>query len=351
MSSSEHKIKSIDVRSASLEFIKAFNQFNNTIRAEKLPDDPPVPLDETIQSLRNLPDFVSIKCWTIMSEDSTQIIALGDLVLEKLAENRHMAEFDVNVLPEFRLQGLGSRLLAAITQEAKADNRRLLVSETLDRVASGGAFMKRVGAQEVLVGHVNQLALDELDKDLLAAWINSGQSNSAEFTLGFWDGAYPEEKINDVIRLYELENQQPMGELDIEDIHMTAKQLRQLEKHIFAKGYQRWTCYLVEKSSGNFAGYTETLWNPNRPTLLSQEMTGVFPEYRNKGLGRWLKAVMLERVLKERSEVKFVRTGNADSNAAMLKINQELGFKSYMAESLWQLEIEQAQKYLNNRGI
>ncbi len=345
----QYTLQSIDIRSASLEFIKAFNQFNNTIRAEKLPDDPPVPLDETIQSFRNLPDFISLKGWAVLNDDSTQLIAWGDLVLENLKENRHMAEFDVRILPDFRLHGLGSRLLAAITQEAKADNRQLLVTETVDRVLAGSAFMTRVGAKEVLVGHINQLVTEKLDEGLLAAWINNGQNNSAQFTLGFWDGAYPEEKINDVIRLYELENQQPRGTLDVEDIHMTAEKLRQLEKHVFAKGYQRWTCFLMEKLSGNFAGYTEVLWNPNRPTLLSQEMTGVFPEYRNKGLGRWLKAVMLARVLKERKEVKFIRTGNADSNVAMLKINQELGFKPYMAESLWQLEIGQAQQYLNQR--
>jgi len=76
-------------------------------------------------------------------------------------------------------------------------------------------------------------------------------------------------------------------------------------------------------------------------------MTGVFPQYRNQGLGRWLKAAMLERVLRERPEVKFVRTGNADSNAAMLKINNQLGFKPYIASALWQVELSKVQGYLN----
>ena len=50
------------------------------------------------------------------------------------------------------------------------------------------------------------------------------------------------------------------------------------------------------------------MWNPNRPELLGQGMTGVFPQYRNRGLGRWLKAAMLDKVLKERPQVKYVRT-------------------------------------------
>jgi hypothetical protein len=42
-----------------------------------------------------------------------------------------------------------------------------------------------------------------------------------------------------------------------------------------------------------------------------------------------------------------VRTGNADTNAAMLKINTELGFKPYTADALWQVEIEKVMGYLD----
>jgi GNAT superfamily N-acetyltransferase len=106
---------------------------------------------------------------------------------------------------------------------------------------------------------------------------------------------------------------------------------------------------VIERTTGKFAGYTETVWNPNRPEILRQDMTGVFPEYRGKGLGRWLKAAMLDKVLKDRPQVKFVRTGNADTNAAMLKINQELGFKPYTADILWQVELERVLVYLGTK--
>ena len=121
-----------------------------------------------------------------------------------------------------------------------------------------------------------------------------------------------------------------------------------MEHNLFARGNQRWTYYVVERATGRFAGYSETVWNPNRPELLRQDMTGVFPQYRGKGLGRWLKAAMLDKVLRERPQVKFVRTGNADSNAAMLKINTELGFEPYIAEALWQVELRKVLEYLQH---
>jgi mycothiol synthase len=124
-----------------------------------------------------------------------------------------------------------------------------------------------------------------------------------------------------VVQLFELTNQQPFDDLEIEEQHTTPEQLRQSEQMLFACGHQRWTYYLVEKATSQFTGYTETVWNPNRPQVLSQGMTGIFPKYRNRGLGRWLKT-------------------------AILKINNELGFKPYMASTFWQVEIERDLEYL-----
>jgi hypothetical protein len=59
---------------------------------------------------------------------------------------------------------------------------------------------------------------------------------------------------------------------------------------------------------------------------------------------------MLEKVLAERPSVHFVRTGNADSNAAMLKINREMGFKPHLSQAIWQVETEKVQAYLAERA-
>lgn len=96
-------------------------------------------------------------------------------------------------------------------------------------------------------------------------------------------------------------------------------------------------------------GYTELYFQPDKPTIGSQGDTGVFPEYRGRGLGRWLKAAMLEKLLVERPLIQYVRTGNADSNAAMLKINRELGFMPYLAQIIWQIDIEKASAYLESQ--
>lgn len=349
MTSPFNGIKPFNVRSASQEEYLALNRHNNRIRLERLPNDPPIPLEEMIQNLQTLPQFVEMPMWVILTPGREAIIAVGFLILMRTEDNRHLGKFDISVAADQRRKGLARQLLAPLASIAQQDKRRLLITQTMDRLPGGKEFMIRLGATKGLETHTNQLCMANLDPALVAAWLAHGRELSREFELGLWEGPYPADKLPAIVELYELTNQEPFGNLEVEDVHMTAEQLRQIEHNLFARGYQRLTYYLVHRASGKFVGYTENIWNPNRPEVHLVEMTGVFPEYRCRGLGRWLKAAMLDKIRQERPEVKYVRTDNADSNAAMLKINHELGFMPYMAETIWQVEVQKIQEYLNSK--
>ena len=343
-----YEISQMNITEATISEYAALNKIINIVRKERQPDDPPLPLDETTNQMKNLPSFVDLKMWSVWNDDHSEMIAMGNVGLMHTDENQHMAQFDIIVHPEARCQGIGKQLLGHISAAAQADQRQLLLTDTNDRIPAGEAFMQRLGAKRGLEGHINQLRVDEIDPDLLQRWLQEGQKNTAEFELGIWEGAYPEEQLNEIVQLMELTNQQPLGDLAIEDMHITPQQLREMEKMDTASGNQRFTFFVLEKTSGKFAGYTETVWNANRPEILRQDMTGVFPEYRGKGLGRWLKAAMLTHMLTVRPQIKFVRTQNADTNAAMLHINNEMGFKPYMTSILWQIDISQVLETLND---
>jgi hypothetical protein len=91
------------------------------------------------------------------------------------------------------------------------------------------------------------------------------------------------------------------------------------------------------------------LYDPENPELIKQLGTGVLPAYRGLSLGKWLKAAMLLKVLHDKPQVKRVRTGNADSNAAMLGINWALSFKPYKAQTVWQADLKEVLDYLQSR--
>ncbi len=55
---------------------------------------------------------------------------------------------------------------------------------------------------------------------------------------------------------------------------------------------------------------------------------------------------MAEKVLRDRPQVKRIRTGNAHSNAPMLRINEQMGFKPYKSVFMWQVEVSKVMEYL-----
>jgi hypothetical protein len=59
-----------------------------------------------------------------------------------------------------------------------------------------------------------------------------------------------------------------------------------------------------------------------------------------------MKAIMLERILAELRQSRFIRTGNANVNAQMLAINAQMGFTHAWQSTLWQLPIADARKAL-----
>jgi mycothiol synthase len=315
--------------------------------AERFPADPPPPLEQTAALFRGIPPFLDLRIWAAWTEDQPTLLGFGLLIMPLTEENRHMAQIDLEVLPEARRQGLGKRLLAPMVEAAAQAGRRLLITNTNSNQPGGAVFMERLGAHAGLVGHINQLVVAGVDRAMLRAWQERAKTHAPNFTLGLWEGAYPEAHMAEIAALFQAMNLAPRGDLDVEDFRWTPEQMRQMQDMKMARGDIPWTMFLRDNATDQLAGFTEITWNSSQPAVVWQGGTAVWPKYRNRGLGRRLKAAMLEKVLRERPEVEYVRTENADSNAAMLKINQDLGFRPYYSETTWQVPIAQVRVYLS----
>lgn len=342
------RIVPFNLQGAAADEYAALSLFRNRIRAEELPCDPPVPVNELITRFRNVSPTMMNSVWVAWNAGHTDIIANGALHYFVVGENAHILNFRIAVLPEWRRLGIARRLLKLIVSVAEGENRVLMIGNTMGGIAAGEAFMKRFGASKGLESHANQLKLAELNQPVLNQWLQRSQERN-DFELLFHSGPYPEEHVADIAALHDVINQQPHENLRLENVSFTPVHVRAIERRLFATGAERWSFCLRERATRMFAGFTEVQWHPNRPTIVNQGFTGVFTQFRNRGLGRWLKAAMLKKIITNRPGVKFIRTENADSNAAMLRINHQLGFTAYSTRCVWQVETRRASQYVDQR--
>lgn len=347
----DREICPFQFRSSSDADYACLSEFKNILRHEFLPEDPPIACRENVERWQALPSYVEEAAWAAWDEPHRRIVAFGEADVYHTGDNEHEIDFRVEVLPEVRRQGLARQMLRLIVEQARRHNRRLMLTESNGSVPAGDAFLSGMGARKGLEQHLNQLRLAELDGGFVQRWLERSSHLSGEFDLGWWDSRFPEDRLQELADLWQVvANDQPRDTLELEDVNFTPDILRQFETTLLAGGQQRWVLYVTHRESGRIVGLTEVFWHPDRAMLLQQGFTAVSPEYRGKGLGRWLKAEMLNRVLRERPQVELIRTGNANSNAPMLKINVEMGFRPYISWTIWQVEREAVEKYLAARA-
>ncbi len=342
-------IEEVDYGSLSDDDIRRANSFVNAQGAESHPEDPPVPFELTASEIRNQPDYVGRRgFWG--ANDDREIVASGVVRWAKIEENRHMANARVTVRADYRRQGIARSLLGLIVAAADEEGRSLLVGTTDGRVPAGDEFARHIGAEVGLEQHTNRLVLADVDAALVDRWIADGPARAQGYSLLAVDGAYPDELIEAILEVADVMNTAPRGNLDREDEQWTVEQAREMERTMQAAGTERWSIYGRHDESGELVGFTEVGWNAKAPQTVWQWGTGVKPAHRGHALGKWMKAAMLRRILDERPS-QDVRTGNADSNDAMLGINHALGFKPFSADVAWQVKVERVRAYLDGSSV
>jgi mycothiol synthase len=307
---------------------------------EATPDDPRRLLAEEIVAARNLPapeDGVRY-----VARDSAGAIAgLAWCHWEELVGWAHVLWVDIAVLPHRRRQGLGRLLLSRAASLAEHRGLRLMMGRTRDNVPSGAAFAQRFGAQMAMVGQENRQDLRSVNRDLVDRWVTDGPVRAPGYRLLFVAGRTPPELMEQAAEVFNVMNTAPRENMDVSDTLITPELVRQYEDAIVGAGDQMWAYYAVEESSGRFVGLTNITIRHGDTDRVYVGDTGVEAAHRGHALGKWLKAVMTQQILTELPDVRWVITWNAGSNAAMLGINSELGFRPAAVMTTWQVPTDQ----------
>jgi mycothiol synthase len=314
------------------------HQLQVLLARERLADEPPVPLAEFVDDVRVLPRFREQTWWVVRDADGS-FLGTSDLTINHVEDNQDLATVWVGVRPDARRRRLGFALLEPAIAAARAAGRTSLDSWASAAVGNE-PFFGRLGFQRRYLERHSRLRIAGLDEALMKEWVAHGDQRATGYSLVGWDGPCPEDLIEGYAKVLHVMNTAPLEDFEMEDEVFTPDRIRAKEEAWARTGQDWWVLVALEDETGGLAGLTELGFLPHRPWLGVQGNTGVDPVHRGHGLGRWLKAAMILRLIAERPAVECVDTWNADSNGPMLAINEAMGFEPLEYIGGWQAELD-----------
>lgn len=294
----------------------------------------PQPLESYISSARNLPSQFDDHAWLAETADGRSV-ACG-FCWSNAAGDPRLMECDVFVQRDHRRERIGTRLLVAICEETMNEGRSLLTWSSFGAVPAGEAMSRRVGARVARVNRTSELMLANVDWAMVESWTHAAETRAAGYSLQMVDGVFPEHLRRDAVKFHHIMQTAPRDDLNAGDVFVDAAFVAELDRALVEAGRTRWTM-LVRDPAGDCVGGTEVTFDPSTGATAFQQNTGIEPAHRGKGLAKWAKAEMLQRIRPERPEVERVQTSNAFSNAPMLGINDSLGFNTVDTRTEWQI--------------
>lgn len=277
----------------------------------------------------------------IVAFDDGQAVAIGHVEMTRDPANSTLAIVEITPVHS----DASTAVLSELLRTARADGRTSVIAIG-DYTSEADAFWTGLGAELRFTEQESDLDLAAVNALLMSRWIDAAPD---DIDLVHWKGHCPDEHIDALVATANAMNDAPTDDLEIEDAVFDAATLRADFDARHACGID-YLGILAVCADGSAAGATEVFVNRFRPAFAWQWNTVVLPAYRGLGIGRWMKAAMWQRLRVETPEATTLRTGNAESNAAMLAINTEMGFRPSHLMGCWQADLATLETGLSSGG-
>lgn len=272
--------------------------------------------------------------WLASDADS---IPVGTAFLRLFTDpgQEHLAELTLHVHPAERRKCVGSRLLDAAVATAR-DNARCCVIAQAEAGSPGDHFLAVRGFRRVLTLRLSRLPLADVDSTALAEIVEHPHPG---YRLVSWQGTVPDGLAQTFAASRHAMDDMPMDDTDYGTVTWDVDRVRAAAKAVEQRGDQLRTVVAIDASSGSIAGFTE-LVIPGDGTGDGQHYgTGVLPEHRGHGLGRWMKAESIRQARGHFPDLGGLLADTADSNTYMRQINDSLGYTLTHTTHQYQLDL------------
>ncbi|HEY8456578.1 MAG TPA: GNAT family N-acetyltransferase [Actinopolymorphaceae bacterium] len=250
-------------------------------------------------------------------------------------DNTHMASLEVLVHPGERRKGHGTALLTEGLERVRQAGRRLAIAGTVAEPGAS-AFAERHGFTRASVEVQRRQDLSTVDHARIAELREAARQAASDYTLLRFVGAVPDDLVDDVAALTAAMNDAPTDDYEIEDEVYDAKRIRAFEAAQEAAGTRLYRLVARLGNGGPLAGHTIVGVPEDLPGWAWQFDTAVAREHRGHRLGLLLKAEMVAWLQEAEPDVRRIDTWNAESNAHMIAVNEQLGYRIWARYYGWQ---------------
>ncbi len=327
------EIQTFDAHNAPEEILQSLHRLAVSVEREDFPDDDPAPFDFMVARWRqpSTPHEIAHRYYVLAEGE-----VAGYLITVRWPQDDPLNSYvSIRVHPDNRRKGIGSFLLKSAMEELALEGVEKLIMDVVDGRPWESA-LDRWSLKKSLGDKQSRLYLTDVDWSLMDRWIERAAERASEYEVIQFEETIPDEHLEAWCAVKHAMNTAPLEDLDLADFDMTPEKWRLEEQSIAGRGDIYMAAGALHKPTGAFGGFTDIFFNPLHPMQAEQHDTGVDPAHRNLGLGRWVKAEMIKRLAREHPTVQRIDTWNAGSNAAMLGINVEMGFKPVLLSNAWQ---------------
>lgn len=247
----------------------------------------------------------------------------------------HLAELDLCVHPAERRNRIGSLLLEAAVAAARQDGRRCVIAQA-EAGSPGDRFLPARGFRRVLTLIFTRLTLAEADITALA---EITEQSHPGYRLSSWEGTVPDGLAETFVASRHAMDDMPMGSTDFGTVTWDLKRVRAAAAAIDKRGDLLHTVVAIDESDGSIAGFTELVVPGDGKGNGQHYSTGVLPEHRGHGLGRWMKAASIRHAFERHPDLSGLLTDTADNNPYMRHINDALGYAPTHTTFEYQLDL------------
>jgi len=309
------RVEPVDAKTAPDSILERFAEIEHATWDDERPGEPPRTRDEIVALIRHQPSSHLSLHW------------LADGGAAHLAVHGPQAAFvELRVVPDRRRTGIGTALLEAVVEGARAAGARALHGHHAS--AAGAAFAARVGSVDGQ--RVVRSVLDLRGSTLPPPRVPEG------WRLAAWLGRVPDEHLEAYVVARAAMDDAPAPD-ELAFPSATAATVRASEESL-ARRRREMRLTVAINAAGRVGAFTELRLSHGSTAAFTDD-TGTVAECRGLGLARAVKTESLRLLRADHPEVELVTTSNAEENAVMRHLNESLGFRPVSIDTMSTLGI------------